>query len=123
MKIYVATKWEERSKAKEIMNLCQSYGHDITVDWTDESKEATEETLSFWSERDLQSVKDCELLIAYFPYPFLKYTGAFCELGAALVLKKKVWVIGHGADDCIFLHNKNIVRFEKMEELNERLRL
>ena len=100
MKIYVASEAENRDEAKDAMRLLFLHRHQITRDWTTCYGRNVEN-----AEGDLQGVTDCDVFIGLFTKD-LPYRGALVELGAALALKKQVFIIGPYLEPCIFSHLK-----------------
>lgn len=107
MKVYVAGKWSESKKIKNIMDMLESRGHVITLDWTshihpDKSRE--------YAIEDIQAVRDCDVVIAYMPDQHIFYKGAWIEVGAALALNKQVVFIGINISG-VFLGHPNCRMF------------
>jgi nucleoside 2-deoxyribosyltransferase len=88
MKIYVATKWENKARAKDIMNQLENLGHSITYDWTTQEQES-----SVQAANDIKGVQQADCVVGLFEWDFV-YKGALIEVGAALGLEKPVFVLG-----------------------------
>ena len=107
MKIYVAAKFEEASRAHEVMAQLRAAGHIITHDWTgeavgDRTGDVLESYLRRCAEADINGVFEADLLLLL-NHPAGK--GIFVELGAALVLSKPVIVVDRErAPNNIFFH-------------------
>ena len=88
MRLYIATKWENRKAAKRFMEDMENQGHVITYNWTISEQASEEQAI-----KDLAGVINCDALVflAEEEYP---YTGALIEVGAAMGLGKPVYVIG-----------------------------
>ena len=110
MKVYVAGKWSERSKVRELMNAFELYGHEVTCDWTKHEDPCKSEE---YSVEDINAIKECDVLIAYMPSANVFYKGAWVEIGAALALDKKVIIIGNKVSS-VFLSHPNINYFENI---------
>lgn len=102
LKVYVASKFEEKERVREVMNLLRAVGHEITHDWTQ-----VEQFTRLAAMKDLRGVTDADVLVGIFEKP-LKYKGAYVELGAALALGKPVYILGDAARKCIFLKHPNV---------------
>ncbi len=71
MKIYVAGRWKEREKVKQVMEMFESRGHIITCDWTNHiAPERIEKGDGCFSEghktyaqEDLEGVQSCDVLV------------------------------------------------------------
>ena len=115
MLLYVATKWEARSRASEVMNLLRQAGHVITYDWTVSDLETPEQ-----AEFDLSGVVEADALILMVEHQ-AQYKGTYVELGAALASSIPVYVVGHGMDKCLFLKHPLVCRVASVHSLLERL--
>lgn len=113
MKAYVATKYEFKDRAREVMLELSRAGHLVSYDWT-----INEQGSALQAIADLRGVQDADFLIAIFEKD-AAYKGAFVELGAALALGKPVYVLGHAADlvklpegwgGCLFIAHPNVHR-------------
>ncbi len=110
MRFFVSGKFEDRKNVRELMDKLEALGHTITHDWTVD-KETDEGYPVVHAMNDLRGVQVCDALVGR----FIKknhYRGSLSELGAALGLNKKVYIIGHGADECIFTNHPSVQRFE-----------
>lgn len=114
MKIYVAGKWEERERITHFMNELRKQGHIITCDWTDHKYDTREVMASFACD-DLEGVRTCNAYIGVFENE-CRYRGALVEMGAALVLRKDVFIIGHAEDSCIFMLCPTVWHFRDMRD-------
>lgn len=89
MKVYVAAKWEERNRAREVMFRLVEAGHTITYDWTVQEQES-----GYQAEADIDGVVKANAYVGVFEKD-LNYVGALIELGAALGIGIPVYVIGN----------------------------
>ncbi len=115
MKIYVAGKFEDQKRVKNIQEQLISRGHEITKDWT-EDKEAENGFPVINVVEDMRGIATADAYVGVFVDKF-NYKGALVELGAAIALRKKVYVIGHGADSCIFLSHPLVRRCNSVKEI------
>lgn len=88
MNLYVASKWENRARVREVMNDLQSLGHTITQDWTQVEQESADQAAA-----DMFGVLQAESLIilAEEDWPF---RGTYVELGLGLAANIPVFFIG-----------------------------
>jgi nucleoside 2-deoxyribosyltransferase len=109
MNVYVAGKWEDREKVRHWHKVLRDNGHRITCDWTDhEYPEAGQEhLLQRYAVDDIVGVTVCDLLIVIFQERY-HYRGALVEMGAALALGKRVWVLGTAEESCIFMEHPSV---------------
>lgn len=103
MRVYVASKFEEHVRAREVMSLLESWGHEITFDWGSVARPDAQK-----SDMDLQGVLDADALVCVFEKD-LAYRGAWVEFGVALGLGKPIYVLGDAMDGkCVFLAHPSI---------------
>ena len=110
MKVYVATKWEERDYAQAVMQRLIALGHTISYDWT-----VVEQISQTQADLDMAGVVSADALL-FLAEKDLSYKGALAELGAALATKKRVILLGHGADNCIFTHHSGVERVATLKD-------
>jgi len=92
MKFYVAGKWQDRKNIRKLMDKIQNLGHAITYDWTiDEENAAGYPVLN--TINDTRGVQICDAYVGRFVEEN-HYRGALVELGIAMGLSKKIYVIG-----------------------------
>ena len=97
MKVYVASKFENRTRVQEVMAQLVTAGHEITYDWTRNSQVS-----SIQAEADLDGVLDADALVLIVEDD-LPYRGALVEFGIALGAGIPVFVMGNALDErCIF---------------------
>jgi hypothetical protein len=108
MKVYVASKFENKERVREIMYLLQQVGHTITYDWTRCEVNNREQAIL-----DLRGVADCDVFVGIFEED-VTYKGALVELGAALSVGKPVYILGDAPTirTCIFFKHPHIRRGE-----------
>ena len=90
MKIYVASKWQEREMVKYIIDRLKYRNHEIMADWTDHPKHAHNRAYAIEA---MAGIKECDLLIAYMVNEHY-YKGAWADIGAAIILNIEVYIIG-----------------------------
>lgn len=115
MKFYVAGKWEDKEAVKKLQEALIKLGHKITVDWTWHEK-ADEGYPIQYSIDDIRGVQLADAYVGLFMGQY-HYKGALVEMGAALGLGKRVYLIGHAIDSCLFAKHPLIQQFENENEL------
>lgn len=88
MRIYIATKWEEQDRAKEVKAQLEALGHSITHPWWTYTQEGHET-----ADDDLWGVLRADAVV-FIAEKDLKYVGALIEVGCALGQNKPVFVLG-----------------------------
>jgi len=114
VKFFVSGKFEDRENVRKLMDKIQGLRHAITYDWTID-EEADEGYPVINTINDLRGVQMCDILACRF-IEENNYRGSLTELGIALGLNKRICVIGHGADKCIFVNHPSMQRFENEYE-------
>ena len=109
MRFYVAGKFENIRTIRQVQEMLIATGHHISFDWTIYQIG----TLSDQAKLDMEGVRVADVYIGVF-LRNLSYRGALAELGAALALNKRVIIIGHGADRCLFTYHPTVERFERL---------
>ncbi len=105
MRIYVASKFEEAPRVREVQAQLIAAGHTITYDWTqNEQVDATQA----WNDAMGVVTADALVLVAEKDLP---YCGAMVEFGMALGRGIPVYVIGNALDTrCIFMKLQEVHR-------------
>lgn len=117
MKIYAAGKWEDRGAVRKLQEALIKLGHTITVDWTWHEKADGGYPIQY-SIDDIKGVQLADAFVGLFVGDY-RYKGALVEMGAALGLGKKVYLIGHAIDSCLFSKHPLVQQFEtELEFLN-----
>lgn len=104
MRVYVAAKWEDRERAREVMYLLVKAGHQITYDWTICDQFSEEQ-----AQRDVSGVLTANALV-FIAEKDLHYKGAYVEFGIAVAQNIPIYVMGHYIDQCIFTKLPNVYR-------------
>jgi len=101
MKIYVATKFQEKEKALGIIKELKELGHEISCDWTTHKSikpyQNNQELAKRYSQEDINGVLNCDIFILIIDDEL--GGGMNIELGAAIASnlksgKPKIYVIG-----------------------------
>ena len=114
MKIYLAGKWEERKRIKDIADAVRLHGHTISFPWFEQHSDST--PLQQSSIDDVCGVRDARVCIFIFE-KVLPYNGALSELGMAIAFDKDILLVGHAVDNNIFTHYPSVQRVEVVEEI------
>ncbi len=122
MKIYVAASYPRKKEAKAITKRLKELGHIIvTSRWVDEDEGYTSdfnrhetpkemcERMAGAAVRDIEDIKACEMLVCL-TGDNLSRGGRHGELGMALVLNKKVTIIGPA--ECVFHYHPDVKVYE-----------
>ncbi len=114
MRFYIAGKFQDRKNVRKLMDKIQDLGHTITYDWTiDEENAAGYPILN--TLRDARGVQICDTYVGRF-IKKNRYRGALVEFGIALGLGKRICIIGHEADGCIFTNHPSVQRFDNEQD-------
>jgi len=117
MKYYIAAKFEDIYRVNVVKNFLENLGHTITHDWAavELPKDISKKFLQVSAVHDFKGVVDADAVIFLF-LEELEYCGALVEFGMALALQKKVTIIGHACDKCIFMNLPTITQFDTVGE-------
>lgn len=112
-RFYVASKFENRERVGEIIDYLQHLGHQVTYDWR-YSKIRNEEQAKL----DRNGVLTADFVVGVFEDKAI-YKGALCELGMAIALNKKIYILGEWLEDMIFLYLPNVQKIKFIEDISE----
>ncbi len=105
MRIYVASKFEEQTRVREVMAQLRTAGHAITYDWTMNEQISPEQ-----ARKDVMGVLSADALVLIAEKD-LNYCGALVEFGIAIGRELPIFVIGDALNDrCIFMKLPNLIR-------------
>ena len=95
MKIYLAGKFNDKSKLATYRDELLSLGHTITFDWIsfEQNKHRPPNQLCINSSLDINGVVNAHVVIVVMDDPIYAYRGTFTELGAAFALNKHVIIM------------------------------
>ena len=109
MKVYLATKYEDGDRMRQFAARMVAKGYTITLPWWDvvESNLTPAEN----ARNDLDAVKAADCLIAFMDKDF-DYKGTYVEIGAALALGHRVFMVqpNNRAQRCVFPKRLSIHR-------------
>lgn len=109
---YIASAFDNRHKVAAIIKLLREMGHSITHDWTVQEVAYTHHAAKH-AQEDMDGVVACTDFVALFDEP-LHPLNTYVELGMALGLGKRIYVIGNFDKDCIFSKLPGIQRFNAL---------
>jgi hypothetical protein len=124
MKIYVAGKFEDYRRVREIQELARKHGHTITFDWTvvaamveNTGQRPTEDLERENAGKDLWGVKTAHLLIALHHPEAL---GTLIEVGIAFGTGKQIWLVGPWGHS-VFWADPNVMKVEAQADWQAQL--
>lgn len=109
MRVYVAAKFEEATRARGVMAELEIAGHTITHDWTGEDIERFPRDAAYrqrCAEEDLRGVRTADAVVVL-NHPLL--FGGAAEMGMACLLGLPVYVVGRHIRENIFYNLPNVV--------------
>ena len=102
MKIYTASGWLFRERIAKINNDLKSKGLNIISTWIEEEAGiSTPEDSRIDAIRDVNQVKECDVLLAIMDDDKYAYRGTWTEIGVAIALNKKIIVVCPGTQNKI----------------------
>lgn len=104
MKLYVAGKYEDKMRVREVMDQFITAGHSITYDWTTNEQVSQDQAMA-----DMAGVAEADAVVLVVEKA-LPYAGTLVEFGIALAYGKPVYLIGSGINHCIFSHLPGVHR-------------
>lgn len=124
--VYVAGKWGDRQKiGATIRDIVEPRGLNVTFNWTqvEQDHNTTTAILHKYAENDLDGVRRADALIVLLTDPRYEYRGTCTEMGAALALRKPVWIVNPFKSDqqcgfleSIFVHCSNVFVVDHVEQ-------
>ena len=111
---YIAGKWQEREEVRKLQNELRRLGHLITIDWTWHEVDDPGYP-SQYAVEDIIGATSCDAYVGLFLND-VNYKGALVEMGASLAMGKKVFVIGHAIDSCLFSSHYLVSKFDTVNE-------
>lgn len=115
MRIYVATKYEEKVRAKEVAQQLEAVGHTITYAWWNNEQVSSAQAVA-----DAAGVETADALVLIVEKD-LPYAGALVEFGIAVGRGIPIYILGSAIDErCIFMKLPNLHRNGLASLLNSR---
>lgn len=120
MKIYVAARFHEKERVKEIYKQLEAQGHSITFDWTTCTPHITAESKECCSLHTIAAIKECDAFI-YITNPEIG-SGSSTEFGAALLRNAlhnipRMYVVGEHLDKNFFFYHPAVTIKNTIEEV------
>ncbi len=91
MRIYVAGRWKEKDRIREVQRMLRLDNHTITFDWTEMGDTDDPDELQRNAMIDLEGVRSAEAVVVL---PAIGGKGMWVEMGAALALRIPIFVVG-----------------------------
>jgi len=126
MKVYVASRFSNREKVKNVMELFRKRGHEITVDWTshkdlgDRGFLGNEKVAEKYAKEDIDGVRNCDVFVLLTTADI--GAGMHTELGVAILSnilfgKPRIFVVGEHLNNCVFYFHPVVERRKSVEEV------
>jgi len=128
MKIYVAARFQDKEKVKEIYKKLKDRGHTISGDWTNHTHtkpyKENQELSKEYSIEDMNNILNCDVFILLTNQE--PGIGSTTELGGALALyiknkSPKVYIVGDNLDGNMFYFHPEVNVKSTLEEVLEDL--
>jgi hypothetical protein len=126
MKFYVASKLDDRDKARKVMEEIRAAGHEGTLDCTKDTLlekpySNNEEVARYRAERDIKAVIESDVFVLI-AEEVANNKGMYVELGAAIasqikIGKPEIYVVGEYADSGVFFFHPRVKRVRTINEL------
>lgn len=122
MKFYIASRFDKKKEIKNVMQFLQNRGHTVTTDWTKHKPikpySEHQEIAKDYAIEDMEGVKNCDIFILLSDEAG---TGIYIELGVALALGKKIFVVGPHDDRSMFFFHPQVARRTTIDEVFKEL--
>jgi len=119
MKFYIGGMWNDKPHIQQCIAALRSMGHILTHDWTTYEADPTNK-LANCAVRDIDGVRQADVVIAIMNDSKYAYRGTFTELGCALALNKHIIIVcGHQDAYCrtnCFFHHPDIAHVDTFEQ-------
>jgi hypothetical protein len=86
IRYYISTGYDYKDRAEKLANIIKAAGGEITVEWWKYGATNAEDLLAELSEYEFKGIESCDVFVCMLP----GYYGTHTELGAAVILKKKI---------------------------------
>lgn len=129
MKIYVAARFFEKEKVREIYSQLEKMGHTIIADWTKHKNskpyDKNPDICREYSIEDFNGVKNCDVFI--FLTSKETGSGSSVELGSAIALyetgrKPKIYIVGKDLGYNVFYFHPSVNIKKNMSEVYKELK-
>lgn len=115
-RVYLAGKWEEAEIIREHARKIREAGHTITEPWFETHTGDNVPCLQYQAIKDVEGVEQCDTFVGIFER-ILPYSGAIAEFGMAVVLKKRIFLLGHALDKNIFVNIPGVRTYWNFDHL------
>lgn len=122
MKIYVASKFENKNEVKRIHRLLRQKGHEITADWTIHQPvtDSNHELAMKYAIEDLNGTRECDIFILI--TTDVAGVGSATEFGAALLSsviykRPKIYVVGQYLTANLFYIHPSVIIKKTIEDV------
>lgn len=111
MRVYVAGKWEEKERVREVQAQLIAAGHTITHDWTKEESSSgyDPDLMARHAVADKAGVLAADAFVGIFEKD-LRYSGAVAELGIAVAMGIPIYILGNFVDRNVFAYLPEVRR-------------
>lgn len=89
--IYIAGKYADADIINDYAIQVESLGHIITFNWMNYYNKNVD--YRWASDHEMDGIRKCDIFIAILSDTFYPYMGTFTELGAAIALNKKIYIV------------------------------
>lgn len=124
MKFYIASRFGNKEEVRKIIEFLRERGHDVSMDWTVHESikpfEKNMERAKRYAIEDIDGVRDCDVFILISDEAG---TGMYIELGVAIALDKRIFVVGEHTERTIFYFHPKIQRRDSIEDVFRELRI
>ena len=126
MKVYIASRFPDREKVRNVMELFRKNGHEITVDWTkhkafgDKGFVENEKVAEKYAIEDIEGVRNSDVFVLLTTADI--GAGMHTELGVAILSnilfgKPRIFVVGEHLNNCLFYFHPVVERRKSVEEV------
>jgi hypothetical protein len=123
---YISTGYDYKDRAEKLANIIKAAGGEITVEWWKYGATNAEDLLAELSEYEFKGIESCDVFVCMLP----GYYGTHTELGAAVILKKKIILhaiepegFGSNQPPCYYAWNVKRIIGSELDLLAEVLKL
>ncbi len=120
MRIYVAGKWEEKSRVRVAQQILRDVGHEITFDWTQQPSTEDEVELNRQCIQDIKGVMSADAIVAVLideDTYLCDSANRYVEIGIAIGSTIPVYILGEPREDFLFRRYTNVHTFKTMQEI------
>lgn len=119
-RVYVAGRFEEKELVRQVQESLRKLNYIIQLDWTWHER-SDHGFPSQYAIEDILGASTADIYVGIFLRSH-SYKGALVEMGAALGNGKKVIIVGHAIDTCIFVGHPLAAQFETIDSMLDYMR-